>query len=141
MHENPAPPRCPRVSSGRRFRAGAHLLALLALLASGALAWLAVGPPLETMTAAAAAATAPAAAGPAAAGPAASGQGAPRKLVILGFDGADAKLAERWMSAGKLPNLAALRRQGAFAPLLSTIPSQTPGSWSTFATGLDPGRR
>ncbi len=84
-----------------------------------------------------------AAAGPlaatAGAGAGAAGQ-APRKLVILGFDGADAKLTERWMDEGKLPHLAALRRQGTFAPLLSTIPSQTPVSWSTFSTGLNPGR-
>jgi predicted AlkP superfamily phosphohydrolase/phosphomutase len=62
------------------------------------------------------------------------------KLVILGFDGADAKLTEQWMDAGKLPHLAQLRREGTYAPLLSTIPSQTPVSWSTFATGLNPGR-
>ena len=88
-----------------------------------------------------AAALALAAAGPlvAASEPAAASQ-APRKLVILGFDGADAKLTERWMDEGKLPHLAALRRQGTFAPLLSTIPSQTPVSWSTFSTGLNPGR-
>jgi predicted AlkP superfamily phosphohydrolase/phosphomutase len=62
------------------------------------------------------------------------------KLIILGFDGVDAKLAQKWMDEGKLPNLAKLRGQGTFAPLRSTIPSQTPVSWSTFATGLNPGR-
>src|ERR1700755_1368609 len=64
----------------------------------------------------------------------------PKKLVILGFDGVDAKLTEKWMDEGKLPNLAKLRAQGTFSPLLSTIPSQTPVSWCTFATGLSPGR-
>lgn len=64
----------------------------------------------------------------------------PPKTVILGFDGADAKLTEQWMNEGKLPNLAKLREQGTFAPLRSTIPSQTPVAWSTFATGLNPGR-
>jgi len=63
-----------------------------------------------------------------------------KKLIILGFDGADAKLTEQWMSEGKLPNLAKLRAQGSFSPLRPTIPSQTPVSWSTFATGLNPGR-
>src|SRR5579864_8350118 len=89
-----------------------------------------------------AAALALAAAGPlAASGGAGAAPGQPaRKLVILGFDGADAKLTARWMDEGKLPHLAALRRQGTFAPLLSTIPSQTPVSWSTFSTGLNPGR-
>ncbi len=62
------------------------------------------------------------------------------KLIVLGFDGVDAKLAGRWMDEGKLPNLAKLRAQGTFSPLRSTIPSQTPVSWSTFATGLNPGR-
>src|SRR5262245_31064582 len=63
-----------------------------------------------------------------------------QKLIILGFDGADAKLTQQWMDEGKLPNLAKLRGQGTFAPLRSTIPSQTPVSWSTFSTGLSPGR-
>jgi hypothetical protein len=65
---------------------------------------------------------------------------APKKLIILGFDGADAKLTEQWMNEGKLPNLAKLREQGTFSPLRPTIPSQTPVSWSTFSTGLNPGR-
>src|SRR4051812_16898844 len=65
---------------------------------------------------------------------------APKKLIILGFDGADAKLTQQWMDEGKLPNLAKLRAQGSFSPLRPTIPSQTPVSWSTFSTGLNPGR-
>jgi predicted AlkP superfamily phosphohydrolase/phosphomutase len=64
----------------------------------------------------------------------------PKKLIILGFDGADAKLTQQWMDEGKLPNLARLRGQGTFSPLRPTIPSQTPVSWSTFSTGLNPGR-
>ena len=62
------------------------------------------------------------------------------RAVVLGFDGADAKLAAQWMDEGKLPNLAKLRAEGTFSPLRSTIPSQTPVSWSTFSTGLQPGR-
>ena len=70
----------------------------------------------------------------------AAAQQPPKKLIILGFDGADAKLTQRWMDEGKLPNLARLRAQGSFSPLRPTIPSQTPVSWSTFSTGLNPGR-
>jgi len=62
------------------------------------------------------------------------------RVVVLGFDGADAALTAQWMDEGKLPNLARLRDQGTFSPLRSTIPSQTPVSWSTFSTGLNPGR-
>jgi predicted AlkP superfamily phosphohydrolase/phosphomutase len=62
------------------------------------------------------------------------------RAVIIGFDGADAELIQDWMDQGELPNLAALRDEGTFAPLQPTNPPQTPVSWSTFATGLDPGQ-
>jgi predicted AlkP superfamily phosphohydrolase/phosphomutase len=76
----------------------------------------------------------------AAPGAGAATDGAPPQVVVLGFDGADAELTSRWMDAGELPNLARLREQGSYAPLRSTVPSQTPVSWSTFSTGLNPGR-
>ena len=62
------------------------------------------------------------------------------KVVILGFDGVDPKLLSKWMAAGKLPNLAALAAEGTFRPLRSTNPPQSPVAWSTFATGLNPGK-
>ncbi|HEY5611940.1 MAG TPA: alkaline phosphatase family protein [Thermoanaerobaculia bacterium] len=64
----------------------------------------------------------------------------PQKVIVIGFDGVDARYTERWMDEGKLPNLARLRAEGTFRPLLPTLPAQTPVSWSTFATGIDPGR-
>ena len=72
--------------------------------------------------------------------PAGGAPGPPSKVVVLGFDGADAELTRRWMDEGELPHLAALRDEGTFTSLMPTIPSQTPVSWSTFSTGLDPGR-
>ncbi|MDP9361110.1 MAG: alkaline phosphatase family protein, partial [Acidobacteriota bacterium] len=65
---------------------------------------------------------------------------AKEKVIVLGFDGVDARYTEHWMNEGKLPNLARLRAQGTFRPLRPTIPAQTPVSWSTFSTGIDPGR-
>src|SRR5262245_9890719 len=62
------------------------------------------------------------------------------RVVVLGFDGADARLVERWMDEGRLPNLAKLREEGSYAPLLPTNPPQTPVSWSSFATGTTPGK-
>ncbi len=62
-----------------------------------------------------------------------------RQVVVLGFDGADPNLASKWMSEGKLPNLARLARQGAFRPLGTTNPPESPVSWASFATGLKPG--
>jgi predicted AlkP superfamily phosphohydrolase/phosphomutase len=65
---------------------------------------------------------------------------APQKVIVLGFDGVDARYTEQWMNEGKLPNLAKLRAEGTFRALRPTIPAQTPVSWSTFSTGIDPGR-
>jgi predicted AlkP superfamily phosphohydrolase/phosphomutase len=62
------------------------------------------------------------------------------RVVVLGFDGADHRLVETYLAEGKLPNLARLADQGSFSPLRPTIPAQTPVSWSTFSTGLSPGR-
>jgi predicted AlkP superfamily phosphohydrolase/phosphomutase len=70
----------------------------------------------------------------------ATGVHAQQKVIVLGFDGVDARYTERWMNEGKLPNLAKLRATGTFRPLLPTTPAQTPVSWSTFSTGIDPGR-
>ena len=44
------------------------------------------------------------------------------------------------MDEGQLPNLSRLAQEGSFSPMRVTIPSQTPVSWSTFSTGLSPGR-
>jgi hypothetical protein len=37
-----------------------------------------------------------------------------RRLIFLGLDGLDPRLAERFMAAGKLPNLSRLKEQGSF---------------------------
>lgn len=63
-----------------------------------------------------------------------------KKCVILGLDGMDPKLAEKWMDEGKLPALDSLRRQGTFMPLATTIPSMSPVAWSSFQTGVNPGK-
>ena len=61
------------------------------------------------------------------------------RIVILGFDGADARLTEKWMDEGRLPQLARLRDAGTYSPLGTTTPPQTPVSWSSFSTGRNPG--
>lgn len=63
----------------------------------------------------------------------------PGRVVVLGFDGVDAKLTEELMREGKLPNLARLAEAGGYARLAPTTPAQTPVSWATFTTGRDPG--
>jgi len=62
-----------------------------------------------------------------------------RPLVIIGGDGMDAGLVEKWVSAGHLPNLARLLSQGGYGRLHTTWPAESPVAWSTFITGLNPG--
>ena len=62
-----------------------------------------------------------------------------KKVVVIGLDGLEPKLVERWLAAGALPNLARLESLGGRSTVATTSPAQTPVAWSTFATGLNPG--
>ena len=61
-------------------------------------------------------------------------------LLIIGLDGATWDLIDPWIAAGRLPHLERLRRQGLSGPLASTVPPATFPSWSTFMTGVNPGK-
>ena len=61
-------------------------------------------------------------------------------LLVLGLDGASFDVLDPLIAAGELPNLAAWRGQGFAAPLRSTVPAMSFPAWSTFQTGLEPGR-
>jgi predicted AlkP superfamily phosphohydrolase/phosphomutase len=63
-----------------------------------------------------------------------------KRVVILGFDGMDPQLAERFMKEDKLPNLSHLRETGTFRPLGTTVPPVSPVAWSSFLTGVNPGK-
>jgi len=63
-----------------------------------------------------------------------------KRAVILGFDGMDPELTERFIAEGRLPNLAKLRGQGTFRKLSTTYPAISPVAWSTFTTGVNPGK-
>jgi predicted AlkP superfamily phosphohydrolase/phosphomutase len=63
-----------------------------------------------------------------------------KRVVILGLDGMDHELTEKMMEEGKLPNLSALRDGGGFRPLGTTVPPLSPVAWSTFQTGVNPGK-
>jgi predicted AlkP superfamily phosphohydrolase/phosphomutase len=63
-----------------------------------------------------------------------------KKLVILGFDGMDPHLLEKWMNEGKLPNIAKLAKQGGFYPLQTTHSPESPTAWASFATGVNAGK-
>lgn len=63
-----------------------------------------------------------------------------KRVVILGLDGLDYRLTEKMLAEGKLPHLDALRRQGCFKPLGTTLPPISPVAWSSFQTGVNPGK-
>ena len=69
-----------------------------------------------------------------------SGKAHIKRAVILGFDGMDPELAQRFIAEGKLPNLAKLEQQGSFHKLRTTYPPISPVAWSTFMTGVNPGK-
>jgi predicted AlkP superfamily phosphohydrolase/phosphomutase len=66
------------------------------------------------------------------------GNAAVKKVIILGLDGLEPKLTERWMAEGKLPNLRELAERGSYSHLRTTFPPLSPVAWSTFATGVNP---
>src|SRR3954453_12453883 len=63
-----------------------------------------------------------------------------KKLVILGFDGMDPHLLQKWMGEGKLPNISTLARRGGMYPLQTTHSPESPTAWASFATGVNAGK-
>ncbi len=63
-----------------------------------------------------------------------------KRVVVLGLDGLDPVLVNRWMSKGHMPNFKALKEEGTFNSLQTTYPAVSPVAWSSFMTGANPGR-
>ena len=63
-----------------------------------------------------------------------------RRAVVVGLDGLDPELTRRFMAEGKLPNLSRLAGAGMFSELATTLPAMSPVAWSSFATGVRPGK-
>ena len=66
-------------------------------------------------------------------------QNSEKKVVVLGIDGMDPQLLEKYMQEGKMPNFAALAKSGSFVRLGTSIPPQSPVAWSDLITGMNPG--
>lgn len=62
------------------------------------------------------------------------------RALVIGLDGATWDLLHPWAEAGYLPHLQALKQNGAWGVLRSTIPPSTPPAWTSFATGKNPGK-
>jgi predicted AlkP superfamily phosphohydrolase/phosphomutase len=63
-----------------------------------------------------------------------------KRLIIVGLDGQEPKLTDRFMERGLLPNFERLARMGCYRRLRTTFPSLSPVAWSSFSTGTNPGR-
>ena len=63
-----------------------------------------------------------------------------KRVLVVGLDGATFDLLRPWMEGGSLPNLAAIVRDGASGELQSTIPPNSAPAWTSFMTGMNPGK-
>jgi predicted AlkP superfamily phosphohydrolase/phosphomutase len=61
------------------------------------------------------------------------------RVFVLGLDGTPCSYLRAETAAGRLPNLAALFREGGPVPMRSSLPSVSSTAWTTFCTGRDPG--
>jgi predicted AlkP superfamily phosphohydrolase/phosphomutase len=64
----------------------------------------------------------------------------PRRVLAIGLDGATFDVLTPLMESGRLPNLRALCEQGSWGRLRSTVPPLTAPAWTSFATGVNPGK-
>jgi predicted AlkP superfamily phosphohydrolase/phosphomutase len=63
-----------------------------------------------------------------------------QKVLVIGLDGVPFGLIRKWADAGRLPNIARLLDHGPAGDLRSTMPPTSGPSWSSFATGKNPGQ-
>lgn len=62
------------------------------------------------------------------------------RVVIIGLDGLEPGRVRRLMSAGKMPCFQKLADAGSLSNLESTLPPISPVAWSSFQTGVNPGK-
>ena len=63
-----------------------------------------------------------------------------KRFIVVGLDGQEPKLTDRFMAEGKLPNFQRLADMGCYQRLGTTYPSISPVAWSSFATGTHPAK-
>jgi len=63
-----------------------------------------------------------------------------QKVLIIGLDGGTWKILKTMMEKGKMPFLKKLVKEGASGILKSSIPPITAAAWTSFQTGVNPGK-
>ena len=61
-------------------------------------------------------------------------------VFIFAVDGASPDLVNSWLKQGKLPNISSVKNQGLYGNLESTFPPLTGPAWTSFQTGVNPGK-
>lgn len=63
-----------------------------------------------------------------------------RRVVVVGLDGQEPTLTDRFMAEGLLPNFRKLSEQGKYVRCDTAMPAESPVAWASFQTGSNPGR-
>lgn len=69
-----------------------------------------------------------------------SGRKTKEKVVVIGIDGVPCTLLREFINKGIMPNLEKLTQNGTLTDMTASIPEVSSTSWSTFMTGVNPGR-
>lgn len=62
------------------------------------------------------------------------------RVLVIGLDGAPFPLLAKWAESGHMPTLRRLLAEGVGGPMRSTMPPTSGPAWTSFATGMNPGR-
>lgn len=65
-----------------------------------------------------------------------------KRVMVVGFDGADPRFVDTLIKQGKMPNFKKLQDQGTTTQnigMIGALPTITPPCWATLATGAWPG--
>jgi predicted AlkP superfamily phosphohydrolase/phosphomutase len=67
-------------------------------------------------------------------------RGSQARVLVIGLDGGTFALLDGWMARGLMPNLQRMTGAGSRAVLRSVMPPVTAPAWTSFATGVRPGK-
>ena len=62
------------------------------------------------------------------------------RVLIVGLDGQDPDLTEKFLEQGYLPNFRKLREEGTYSRIRTSLPAESPVAWASFQTGCNPGK-
>jgi predicted AlkP superfamily phosphohydrolase/phosphomutase len=63
-----------------------------------------------------------------------------QRVVVIGLDGLDPERVRRLIGQGRMPNFQELADTGTLCDLGTTLPPISPVAWSSFQTGVNPGK-